>query len=81
MEFMTRYTRQSSAKSLHLVEGSNTVGRSFINSKNKSGPRTVPCGTPDVTTILLEKQPSTVTFWDHPDRNMSIHCRMGPLIP
>ena len=42
MEFMARYTRQSSAKSLHLVEGSNTIGRSFINSKNKGGPRTVP---------------------------------------
>ena len=55
MEFMTRYTRQSSAIGLHLVEGSNTVGRSLINSKNKSGPRTVPCGTPDVTAVLLEK--------------------------
>ena len=79
MEFITQHTRQSSVKSLHLVDGSNTVGKSFINNKNKIASRTGPWGTPDVTVVWLEKQLSAVTFGDRPDINMSINCSIGPL--
>lgn len=29
--------------------------RSFINSKNKSGPKTKPCGTPDAVSHITEE--------------------------
>ena len=41
------YTRQSSAKSLTLEE--ITDGKSLMCSKNRIGPKTVPCGTPEST--------------------------------
>jgi len=37
-------------------------GRSLINIENKIGPRTVPCGTPEITGTLLEQVFSTTTF-------------------
>ena len=34
---------------------------SLMGIKNKRGPKTVPCGTPDFTLAILEKLPSTMT--------------------
>jgi len=38
-----------------------TDGRSFMWSKNKRGPSTVPCGTPDNTLPSGDLNPSTTT--------------------
>ena len=27
------------------------------------GPKTVPCGTPDITDVALDDSPSTITLW------------------
>ena len=48
-----------------------------MNNKHKSRPRTVPCFSLDVIAILLERQSLTVSLWNHPNRNMSIHWSMG----
>ena len=52
------YRRQSSANSLSLEL--TLEGRSLMYTKNKSWPRTVPWGTPDVTGAVDEKWPSQV---------------------
>ena len=54
------YTRQSSAKS-HVVVPGVTCGKSFMKSRNNNGPRTVPCGTPDMTCAFGEESPSMIT--------------------
>ncbi len=42
------YTVESSAKSIAL-RLSNEFGKSFMYTRNNKGPRTDPCGTPQVT--------------------------------
>ena len=37
-------------------------------SKNRSGPNTEPCGTPDVTGTSEEYSPSSTTAWFQPIR-------------
>ena len=37
-------------------------GRSLMWHKNSSGPRTVPCGTPESTVTESDSSPSTTTF-------------------
>ena len=54
------YNMQSSANSL-IVECLMTSGRSFMYIENSMGPRTVPCGTPEVTGIGEEIEPSMIT--------------------
>ena len=44
---MVRYIRQSSAND--LISEFTESGRSFIKRRNKRGPSTVPCGTPEST--------------------------------
>ena len=44
---MERYIRQSSANI--LVVEDTAAGKSLMDTRNNSGPSTVPCGTPDVT--------------------------------
>ena len=36
----------------------------LIYSKNITGPKTVPCGTPDITLTYLDSYPSTTTLCD-----------------
>ena len=60
--------RQSSANNLVLDERMH-LGRLFMYTRNKSGPRTVPWGTPDVT----DDSPSTMTVCSRCDRNDAIH--------
>ena len=50
-ERMGRYTRQSSANSRTCE--STTLGRSFMWSRNNSGPRTVPWDTPESTVACV----------------------------
>ena len=49
---------QSSANSLVLAMTQS--GKSLMNSRNRRGPRTVPCGTPLTTGALSETAPSTM---------------------
>ena len=61
----------SSANSLVLAMTQS--GKSLIYSKNKRGPRTVPCGTPLTTGALSETALLTMTCWPLSDKNGSIH--------
>ena len=57
---MRLYMMQSSAKSL-ILDWTQS-GRSLIKTKNSSGPKTVPWGTPLRTLTLSDLAPSTVIF-------------------
>ena len=46
---------------------------SLMYSKNISGPRTMPCGTPDVTITGEDCVPITTTVWVLPQSQNSIH--------
>ena len=61
------YKRVSSAKTF--------CGMSFMYSKNKRGPSTLPCGIPEVTGAGLDVCPSTSTRW------LLIHMRKLLLTP
>ena len=51
---MTLYRGQSSAKSRTEEE---TLGdMSLMHARNRRGPSTVPCGTPDVTVLMTNLQ-------------------------
>ena len=58
-EHMGRYMKQSSAK-IRICE-STTPGKSFIWSRNNSGPRTARSDTPESTVVALGCCPSTTT--------------------
>ena len=45
------------------------------------GPRTEPCGTPDVTGTVADFSLSITTVWVRSDKNAWIHLRVGPLMP
>ena len=79
LEATTRYAIVSSAKSRTCDDSES--GRSLIKTRNKIGPRTDPCGTPDVTGADAELSPSTTTLCDRPDRKSSIHGSTLPRIP
>ena len=72
---MGRYRRQSSAK--RRTDEVTTLGRSFICCKNKRGPRTVPCGTPDITLAGLECLPSAPTDWVRVFKKEAVQSRRG----
>lgn len=56
-------------------------GRSLINSRNKSGPRIDPCGTPEVGVISFDLFTPITTCWVRSDRYDWNHCKMLDLIP
>jgi hypothetical protein len=58
---------QSSAKS--LLHESMFLQISFTYPRNSSGPKTLPCGTPEVTLTSLDSCPSTLTIFLRPTRN------------
>lgn len=65
----------SSAKSL-------TVDcKYFFYIQYNGGPRTVPCGTPDVTIMGFDRLPSQITDWVRPIRNDSSHLSKFSRIP
>ena len=45
------------------------------------GPRTEPCGTPDVTGTVADFSLSITTVWVRSDKNAWIHFRVGPQMP
>ena len=62
LSVMSRYNTQSSANSLTLLLVIDSC-RSLMYARNKTGPRTVPCGTPLVTGLGVEVSPSSSTRW------------------
>ena len=54
---------------------------SFIYMKNSSGPRTDPCGTPEVIGTALDVLPSSTTCCVLPVRKPLIQARAFPWIP
>ena len=75
----TTYTLVSSAKSLHAL--SMQSGRSFINTMNSTGPKTVPCGVPLPTAVQSEMLPFTMTRCFLSIRKEQSHSRRSPLTP
>ena len=69
----------SSAKSLVLE--ATVFGRSFMYVRNKQGPSTEPCGTPDLTLMWSDWLPSTTTACFRSCKKFSIHLEVLPLIP
>jgi len=77
--FISRYRIQSSARSLTCDV--TPAGRSFRYSMKSNGPRTVPCGTPEVTCIDGEEIPSRTTFCVLFVRKLLTHLCSEPVIP
>ena len=74
-----RQQTQSSANK--RISDSVPTIMSFIYKENNSGPRTVPCGTPDKTDAHWDFAPLTTTFCCLLHRNESIHTKVFPLMP
>ena len=75
------YSLTSSAKSLSLAWPIQADETSFIKIKNKTGPRTEPCGTPLVTLATLEKQLSITTHCSLLCINADIKVNSLPVMP
>ena len=43
-----------------------------MNAKNRIGPRTDPCGTPEITGAVFDDSPSTTTCYVRSDRKASL---------
>ena len=56
------YDFRSSANSLLLADGGKKCETSFIKSTKRRGPRTLPCGTPLRTGLVLDNDCLTLTL-------------------
>lgn len=54
---------------------------SLMKIKNNNGPKTIPCGTPDVTKTSTDLTPSRTTRWECYVKKHSIHPRIEPSKP
>ena len=52
-----------------------------MSHRNKLGPSTALCGTPDPTLAVFKKLPSTTTFRNRVVREFRIQSSVDPLIP
>ena len=75
LSVMSRYSTQSSAKRIMLLLVIDSC-RSLMYARNKTGPRTVPCGTPLVTGLGVEVSPSSSTRWVLSSRKGVIQARL-----
>ena len=57
------------------------LSMSFMYSRKITGPRTEPCGTPDVTHVLSDSVPLTETLCFRCERNDFIQFLVFPVIP
>ena len=64
-----------------MVDELPQFGRSLICIRNRSGPRTVPWGTPDVTGLASDDIPSKKTVCSRSVMNDEIHHRVVPVTP
>ena len=56
-------------------------GKSFMKIEKRSGPKTVPWGTPDETVVATDDWPSSTTRWLRPIRKLEIQRCVWPLMP
>ena len=63
MEDFILYRAISSANIFTSLSAEMTVATSLIYSINRSGPRTEPWGTPEITGRICESTPSILTYW------------------
>ena len=57
------------------------LGRSLTWTKNRSGPRLLPCGTPQETGAVFDKWPFVLHFWFRSQRYDSNHLRLLESMP
>ena len=76
---MLRYIILSSAK--RRIEDLMFPSMSFMLSKKRTGPRTEPCGTPDVPSVMSDRAPLTETLCLRLDRKDFIQFLVFPVIP
>ena len=76
---MAKHMAVSSAKRLTL--DLTCSGRSFIYTKERMGPRTEPCGTPNETGILSGLMPLMTTACFLLSKKFLIHLRTSTLMP
>ena len=63
------------------VSGWTTDGRSLMKHRKSRGPKMVPCGTPDLTSALVDRWPSTQTLCVRSLRKALIYREMFSSIP
>ena len=68
---IVQYMRQSLAN--RRVVELTIPGRSLMYTRNSNDPRTVPCGTPDVTSDVEDVFPSRTTCWALSKRKLFTH--------
>ena len=79
MEWMGWCMRQSSANSLTLEV--TTLGKSLIYIKNSRGPKTAPWGTPEITFVVWDLEPSTTTVCSLVFKKAAVQSNKGPCMP
>ena len=79
MERMGRYMRQSSAN--NLTWEVTRLGKSLICIKNSRGPKTVPWGTPEITFVGRDLEPSTTTVCSLVFKKAAVQSNKGPCMP
>ncbi|PIK40069.1 Receptor-type tyrosine-protein phosphatase mu [Apostichopus japonicus] len=60
---------------------SDYINASYIKHKNRTGPRQVPCGTPERTGADVDDIPSIITLWVICDKRLLIQQERSPRIP
>ena len=78
-EYMFLYRTQSSANK--RTDDLMLSGRSLMNTKKRTGPRTEPWGTPDKTGTGSDSSPSSTTCCERLESHELIHLCVDPLIP
>ena len=76
---IVRYTAVSSARSRTCDDSFS--GRLFMKTRNRIGPKTEPCGTPELTGTDPDSSPSITTVCDLLPRKAQIQDSAFPLIP
>ena len=75
----TAYILASSANS--FISTAMTSGRSFMNTRKRTGPRTLPWGIPLMMFNQVDLEPLTITRCSLPERNVLTQPWILPRIP
>ena len=74
-------TLVSSANFFMMSSPDAASSMSLMKIRNNNGPSTLPCGTPDNTSIQVENSPFRTTHWVLPVSQSEIHFQSCPRIP
>ena len=78
-DVVLRYMMLSSAKS--RMGDRMLLFRSYMYNRNRTGRRTEPCGTPDITHVLSHRAPLTESLCFRCERNNVFSFWVFPIIP